>query len=161
MLGPILSMFCFVLFRPALPSLSTTICLVDKLRHLPHTHLPTKPLEKAPEVKRIGDLIENYPKVAMKKQKHLVRCYGLDSRVVSALFRSIPNPLTGDRFQLINHVKKVRSLHLGSFLQLTPVLDFRLCYVCAAWDAERALWRAVIQLNIIRSIINIVETLLA
>jgi len=53
--------------------------LSDKLRHLPHTHLPTEPLEKALEVKRIGDLIENYLKVAMKKQKHLVRCYGLDS----------------------------------------------------------------------------------
>jgi len=34
-------------------------------------------------------------------------------------------------------------------------------YARAAWDAERASWRAVIQLNVIRSIISIVETLQA
>lgn len=34
-------------------------------------------------------------------------------------------------------------------------------YAKASWDAERASWRAVIQLNLIRSIITIVETLQA
>ncbi|KAH9479016.1 Guanine nucleotide-binding protein alpha-4 subunit [Psilocybe cubensis] len=39
--------------------------------------------------------------------------------------------------------------------------NFRMKYARADWDAERASWRAVIQLNVIRSIITIVEALQA
>ncbi|KAG6879384.1 hypothetical protein C0992_003098 [Termitomyces sp. T32_za158] len=39
--------------------------------------------------------------------------------------------------------------------------DFRMKYARAAWKAERLSWRAVIQLNLIRSIITIVEALQA
>jgi hypothetical protein len=40
-------------------------------------------------------------------------------------------------------------------------LDFRMTYARDAWNAERASWRSVIQLNLVRSIITIVETLQA
>ena len=49
--------------------------------------------------------------------------------------------------------------------KLLPVLniqlDFRMTYARDAWNAERASWRSVIQLNLVRSIITIVETLQA
>ena len=40
-------------------------------------------------------------------------------------------------------------------------LDFRMTYARDAWNAERASWRSVIQLNLVRSIMTIVETLQA
>uniref|UniRef100_A0A8H8CDM9 G-alpha-domain-containing protein n=1 Tax=Psilocybe cubensis TaxID=181762 RepID=A0A8H8CDM9_PSICU len=43
----------------------------------------------------------------------------------------------------------------------TTLKNFRMKYARADWDAERASWRAVIQLNVIRSIITIVEALQA
>ncbi|KAG6917482.1 hypothetical protein DXG01_002345 [Tephrocybe rancida] len=43
----------------------------------------------------------------------------------------------------------------------TTLKNFRMKYARAAWKAERLSWRAVIQLNLIRSIITIVETLQA
>lgn len=41
------------------------------------------------------------------------------------------------------------------------LLDFRMKYAHASWSQERGSWRAVVQLNLIRSIIAIVETLQA
>ena len=40
-------------------------------------------------------------------------------------------------------------------------LDFRITYARDAWNAECASWRSVIQLNLVRSIITIIETLQA
>ncbi|KAF9056992.1 G-protein alpha subunit [Panaeolus papilionaceus] len=41
----------------------------------------------------------------------------------------------------------------------TTLKNFRMRYARAAWEEERASWRAVIQLNLIRSIITIVEAI--
>jgi guanine nucleotide-binding protein subunit alpha len=41
------------------------------------------------------------------------------------------------------------------------LLDFRMKYAQAEWQSERAAWRVVIQLNIIRSILTIVDTMQA
>lgn len=40
-------------------------------------------------------------------------------------------------------------------------IDFRLEYARGEWEAEKASWRAVIQLNLVRSILSILETLQA
>lgn len=39
--------------------------------------------------------------------------------------------------------------------------DFRLQYAAKAWRAERTAWRAIIQLNLIRSVVTILEALQA
>ena len=44
-------------------------------------------------------------------------------------------------------------------LTKSSLVDFRMRYAREAWDDERASWRAVIQLNLVRSIILIIETL--
>lgn len=41
------------------------------------------------------------------------------------------------------------------------IIDFRLRYAAKAWRAERTAWRAVIQLNLIRLVITILEALQA
>ncbi|KAF8958804.1 guanine nucleotide binding protein, alpha subunit [Flammula alnicola] len=68
----------------------------------------------------------------------------------------IDEQLKAERLALKKQKYTVRVLLLGQ-----SESDFRMRYAKAAWDAERASWRAVIQLNIIRSIITIVETLQA
>ena len=59
-------------------------------------------------------------------------------------------------------LKSMNSLFVSD-RQLTEsgMLDFRMRYAREAWDDERASWRAVIQLNLVRSIILIIETLQA
>ena len=47
------------------------------------------------------------------------------------------------------------------FRVLNIQLDFRMRYARDAWNAERASWRSVIQLNLVRSIMTIVDTLQA
>jgi hypothetical protein len=38
---------------------------------------------------------------------------------------------------------------------MTPFVDFQMRYAPSAWERERASWRAVVQLNVVRSIIAI------
>ncbi|GLB39465.1 putative G protein alpha subunit [Lyophyllum shimeji] len=58
-------------------------------------------------------------------------------------------------------VVKVLLLGQSESGKSTTLKNFRMKYARAAWKAERLSWRAVIQLNLIRSIITIVETLQA
>ena len=46
-------------------------------------------------------------------------------------------------------------------IHVSFLLDFRMKYARAAWNEERASWRAVVQLNLLRSVVAIVETLQA
>ncbi|KAF8224509.1 G-alpha-domain-containing protein [Tricholoma matsutake] len=56
-------------------------------------------------------------------------------------------------------VVKVLLLGQSESGKSTTLKNFRMKYARAAWKQERASWRTVIQLNLIRSIITIVETL--
>ncbi|KAG6884401.1 hypothetical protein C0993_011489 [Termitomyces sp. T159_Od127] len=58
-------------------------------------------------------------------------------------------------------VVKVLLLGQAESGKSTTLKNFRMKYARAAWKAERLSWRAVIQLNLIRSIITIVEALQA
>ncbi|KAF8958910.1 guanine nucleotide binding protein, alpha subunit [Flammula alnicola] len=75
----------------------------------------------------------------------------------------IDDQLKAERLALKKQKYTVRVLLLGQSEsgKSTTLKNFRMRYAKAAWEAERASWRAVIQLNIIRSIITIVETLQA
>ncbi|CAA7269764.1 unnamed protein product [Cyclocybe aegerita] len=59
------------------------------------------------------------------------------------------------------YVVKVLLLGQSESGKSTTLKNFRMRYAKAAWDAERTSWRSVIQLNVIRSIITIVEILQA
>ncbi|KDR69400.1 hypothetical protein GALMADRAFT_145447 [Galerina marginata CBS 339.88] len=75
----------------------------------------------------------------------------------------IDDQLKAERLALKKARNIVRVLLLGQSEsgKSTTLKNFRMKYARAAWDAERASWRSVIQLNVIRSIITIVETLQA
>ncbi|PPQ94855.1 hypothetical protein CVT25_007227 [Psilocybe cyanescens] len=68
----------------------------------------------------------------------------------------IDDQLKVDKAAMKKAKNSVRVLLLGQ-----SESDFRMKYAREAWDAERVSWRAVIQLNVIRSIITIVEALQA
>ncbi|KIM35946.1 hypothetical protein M413DRAFT_449483 [Hebeloma cylindrosporum] len=75
----------------------------------------------------------------------------------------IDEQLKAERLALKKQKYVVRVLLLGQSEsgKSTTLKNFRMKYAKESWDAERASWRAVIQLNLIRSIITIVETLQA
>ncbi|KAF9461031.1 G-protein alpha subunit [Collybia nuda] len=56
-------------------------------------------------------------------------------------------------------VVKVLLLGQSESGKSTTLKNFRMTYARTAWKQERASWRAVIQLNIIRSVMTIIETL--
>ncbi|KAG5641747.1 hypothetical protein DXG03_004292 [Asterophora parasitica] len=58
-------------------------------------------------------------------------------------------------------VVKVLLLGQSESGKSTTLKNFRMKYARAAWKAERLFWRAVIQLNLIRSIITVLDTLQA
>ncbi|KAF9527656.1 G-protein alpha subunit [Crepidotus variabilis] len=75
----------------------------------------------------------------------------------------IDEQLKAERAALKKQKDTVRVLLLGQSEsgKSTTLKNFRMHYARESWEAERASWRAVIQLNVIRSIITIVETLQA
>ncbi|RDB20287.1 Guanine nucleotide-binding protein alpha-4 subunit [Hypsizygus marmoreus] len=75
----------------------------------------------------------------------------------------IDEEIKADKAALKKQKSVVKVLLLGQSEsgKSTTLKNFRMKYARAAWKAERASWRAVIQLNLIRSIITIVETLQA
>ncbi|KAJ3509482.1 hypothetical protein NLJ89_g5201 [Agrocybe chaxingu] len=75
----------------------------------------------------------------------------------------IDDQLRAEKLALKKDKYVVRVLLLGQAEsgKSTTLKNFRMCYARAAWDAERASWRSVIQLNIVRSIVTIVEVLQA
>ncbi|CAA7268550.1 unnamed protein product [Cyclocybe aegerita] len=75
----------------------------------------------------------------------------------------IDDQLKAEKLALKKDKYVVRVLLLGQSEsgKSTTLKNFRMRYAKAAWEAERASWRSVIQLNIIRSIITIVEVLQA
>jgi len=125
-------------------------------------------IEKEAEAKRISDQIDDQLKVerlALKKQKYVVRVLLLGQsesgkgsfyHLIGGMYVYLFNFLQVNR--LLSRVRPHLSFS-GRFL--LALSDFRMKYAKASWDAERASWRAVIQLNLIRSIITIVETLQA
>ncbi|KAF8156551.1 guanine nucleotide binding protein, alpha subunit [Crassisporium funariophilum] len=77
--------------------------------------------------------------------------------------QEIDDELKRERAEMKKQKSIVRVLLLGQSEsgKSTTLKNFRMRYAKDAWDAERASWRSVIQLNLIRSIITIVETLQA
>ncbi|KAF4616573.1 hypothetical protein D9613_008941 [Agrocybe pediades] len=75
----------------------------------------------------------------------------------------IDEQLKADKLQMKKEKYVVRVLLLGQSEsgKSTTLKNFRMRYARAAWDLERASWRSVIQLNVIRTIITIVETIQA
>ncbi|PPR05527.1 hypothetical protein CVT24_003270 [Panaeolus cyanescens] len=96
----------------------------------------TQRLKQEAEAQRISDMIDEQLKAekqALKKEKYTVRVLLLGQSESGAL--------------------------CFKFRKSTTLKNFRMRYARAAWDEERASWRAVIQLNLIRSIITIVEAI--
>jgi len=75
----------------------------------------------------------------------------------------IDEQLKADRVAFKKQKNVVRVLLLGQAEsgKSTTLKNFRMTYARDAWNAERASWRSVIQLNLVRSILTIVETLQA
>ncbi|KAF8887649.1 G-protein alpha subunit [Gymnopilus junonius] len=75
----------------------------------------------------------------------------------------IDEQLKAEKLALKKQKYIVRVLLLGQSEsgKSTTLKNFRMKYARDAWEAERLSWRSVIQLNVIRSIITIVETLQA
>ncbi|KAG6853545.1 hypothetical protein C0991_003336 [Blastosporella zonata] len=75
----------------------------------------------------------------------------------------IDEELKADKAALKKQKAIVKVLLLGQSEsgKSTTLKNFRMKYAREAWKAERLSWRAVVQLNLIRSIITIVETLQA
>ncbi|PPQ76441.1 hypothetical protein CVT26_012955 [Gymnopilus dilepis] len=75
----------------------------------------------------------------------------------------IDEQLKAEKLEMKKQKHLVRVLLLGQSEsgKSTTLKNFRMKFARAAWDAERASWRSVIQLNVVRSIITIVETLQA
>ncbi|KAG5650297.1 hypothetical protein H0H81_012716 [Sphagnurus paluster] len=132
------------------------------------------------EEKRVSDRIDEEikaEKAALKKQKGVVRVLLLGQSESGACPVFGPSSVLAEFHYdcvLISHCRKIDDaeecvLYPSPSRVRSPTdddidhahADFRMKYARAAWKAERLSWRAVIQLNLIRSIITIVETLQA